>query len=72
MSKDDFRTPDDEAAAEAGRVADEAVAGKDGGPYDPDDADAAEGLTATKEQAAHYEEMIEKGAHQKGEGAPEA
>lgn len=72
MSKDDFRTKDDEAAARAGRAADEAVSGKDGGPYDADDAQAADGLTVTEEQAAAYEEMIEKGAHQKGEGAAEA
>ena len=71
MGDDDFRTKDDEAAAQAGRAADEVVTGKDGGPWDPDDAAAAEGLTATASQAKHYEEMIEKGAHQKGEGAPE-
>ena len=71
MSTEDFRTKDDEAAAEAGRAADEQVQGRDGGPYDADDAAAADGLSATPEQAEHYKEMVEKGARQKGEGNPE-
>lgn len=72
MSTEDFRTDDDRQGAEAGRAADESVEGRDGGPFDADDAAAAEGLSSTPEQAEHYEEMIEKGAHQVGEGAPEA
>jgi len=72
MSENDFRTADDREAAEAGRAADEAVKGRDGGPFNAADAEAAEGLTVSPEQAANYEEMLERGAHQKGEGAPEA
>jgi hypothetical protein len=71
MTTEDFRNDDDKAAADAGRTADEQVQGRDGGPFDADDAAAADGLTSTPEQAKHYEEMIEKGAHQKGEGNPE-
>jgi hypothetical protein len=71
MTSEDFRNDDDKAAAEAGKAADEQVKGRDGGPFDADDAAAAEGLTSTPEQASHYEEMVEKGAHQKGEGDPE-
>lgn len=71
MTTEDFRNQDDETAAEAGRSADEAVTGRDGGPYDADDAEAADGLTATPEQAKNYEDMIEKGAALKGEGAAE-
>jgi hypothetical protein len=69
MSTEDFRNEDDKTAAEAGQAVDEKVQGRDGGPFDADDAAAADGLTATPEQAKHYEEMIEKGAHQKGEGS---
>lgn len=71
MSSEDFRTADDKPAADAGQQADEKIQGRDGGPFDPDDAAAAEGLETSSEQAKHYEEMIEKGAHQKGEGNPE-
>lgn len=71
MTTEDFRNDEDKAAADAGRAGDEQVKGRDGGPFDADDAAAADGLTTTPEQASHYEEMIEKGAHQKGEGDSE-
>jgi hypothetical protein len=70
-SDKDFRTKDDKAAADAGRSADEQVTGRSDGPIDADDMEAAEGLTASPETAEAYEEMVERGAKQKGEGAPE-
>jgi hypothetical protein len=66
----DFRNPDALAEAEEGRHSDESVTGADGGPIDEDDMRAADGLTTTPEQAAAYREHIERGARQKGEGAP--
>jgi hypothetical protein len=71
MGKEDFRSRDDQEAARTARGVDESVTEKDGGPYDPDDAMAGEGLVATSAQAAHYEEMTAKGANQAGEGNPE-
>jgi len=44
------------------------VPGRDGGPQDEQDMAAAEGLTASKKTGKAYEEMLERGARQKGEG----
>jgi hypothetical protein len=45
---------------------------RDPGPVDDDDAqEAAEGLTVSAKDAAAYKESLERGAAQKGEGAPE-
>ncbi|ONH27502.1 hypothetical protein [Pseudofrankia asymbiotica] len=66
----DFRNPDALAEAEEGRRSDESVTGADGGPIDEDAMRAADGLTTTPEEDAAYREHIERGAHQRGEGAP--
>jgi hypothetical protein len=62
---DDVRDAEkvDHEAAEGG-----AVPGRDGGPEDADDMKAAEGLTASPETAKNYEEALERGANQQGEG----
>jgi hypothetical protein len=53
----------DHEAAEGGKIP-----GRDGGPTDADDMAAAEGLTASPETAKSYEEALERGANQQGEG----
>lgn len=72
MSIDPERNEGRTEPTEADHERDEQVAGADGGPVDDADMAAAEGLRARPEQAAHYREMAERGAHQAGEGAPEA
>ncbi|OHV33959.1 MULTISPECIES: hypothetical protein [Pseudofrankia] len=66
----DFRNSDAYAEAEEGRRRDESVTGADVGPIDEDAMRAADGLTTTPAEDAAYREHIERGAHQKGEGAP--
>ncbi|MBL7501404.1 hypothetical protein I6A84_36580 [Frankia sp. CNm7] len=66
----DFRNPDAFAEAEEGRRRDESVTGADGGPVDEAAMRAADGLITTEEVEAAYREHIERGARQKGEGAP--
>ncbi|ADP78527.1 hypothetical protein [Pseudofrankia inefficax] len=66
----DFRNPDALAEAKEGRRRDESVTGADGGPIDEEAMRAADGLTTTAAQDAAYREHLERGAHQKGEGAP--
>lgn len=46
----------------------EQVPGRDGGPIDEADMAAADDLTASEETARSYEEMLERGANQQGEG----
>jgi len=53
----------DHDAAEGGKIP-----GRAGGPADTDDMAAAEGLTASPETAKNYEEALERGANQQGEG----
>jgi hypothetical protein len=68
----DFRSKDAEDEARgASAKADEAVTGASSGPDDPDDEAAAEGLTVSEKDAAAYKASVERGAAQKGEGAPE-
>jgi hypothetical protein len=53
----------DHDAAEGG-----AIPGRDGGPIDEGDMAAADGLQASPEAAKNYEEALERGANQQGEG----
>jgi hypothetical protein len=64
-NNDDVRDAErvDHDAAEGG-----AVPGRDGGPIDEKDMEAADGLEASPETAKNYEEMLERGAAQEGEG----
>jgi hypothetical protein len=55
-------------ADEADRAAVSGGAGRDGGPQDSDDMAAADGLSADPEVAREYGDMLERGAHQRGEG----
>jgi hypothetical protein len=71
MSDSDFRTPDDKKTAHEDELLDEQVTGASSGPIDEDDMAAADGLTASPEVAASYEDALARGAAQKGEGAPE-
>jgi hypothetical protein len=72
MSNEDFRSADEKAEAETDRVIDERVTKASAGPVDDADAQAAaEGLTTTDSENKAYTESIERGAKQKGEGAPE-
>ena len=72
MSSEDFRTDDERKEAQQDRARDEAVTGRDAGPVDDAEGQAAaEGLKATPGEAKAYEEHIERGAAQRGEGAPE-
>jgi hypothetical protein len=59
MSTDDIR--------DLGAV-DGPIPGRDGGPQDEEAMAAAEGLTAAPETARSYQEMLERGAAQRGEG----
>jgi hypothetical protein len=54
---------EDRQAAEGGPVP-----GRDGGPINEDDMAAADGLQTPKDAADTYEDMLERGAQQKGEG----
>lgn len=71
MSEDD--THDNAEAVEEAAAADHeslsgTVPGREGGPQDRDDMQAAEGLTAPPETERAYAEMLERGKNQKGEG----
>lgn len=69
MSTSDFRSQDEQAAAETGAALDESATGRDPGPVDDAEAQgAAEGLEAPTGTAENYREMLERGAAQKGEG----
>lgn len=57
-----------EEAADADREATLTQQGRDGGPIDEDDMKAAEGLSVSPETAEHYDEMLERGRNQRGEG----
>lgn len=63
---------DRDAVDEAGSADHDAVRGdvpgRDGGPVDEDDMRAAEGLQAPPETERAYQEMLEKGRDQRGEG----
>jgi hypothetical protein len=72
MSSEDFRTEDERKEAEQDRARDEGVTKADAGPVDDTDSQAAaEGLSTTPSEDRAYTEHIERGAAQKGEGAPE-
>jgi hypothetical protein len=55
-------------AAEADHEAVVRDVGRDGGPQDPDDMSAADGLRADESVSQEYSDMLERGAHQHGEG----
>ena len=63
----DRQSVDEATAADHASVAGD-VKGRDGGPQDDADMKAAEGLEAPKKTEQAYDEMLERGAHQKGEG----
>jgi hypothetical protein len=63
----DTRAVDEAASADA-QAAQGDVKGRDGGPQDSDAMRAAEGLTASPEVAESYDDMLQRGAEQKGEG----
>ena len=72
MSSEDFRTDDERKEAKQDRALNEAVTKADAGPVDDADSQAAaEGLSTTPSEDRAYNEHIERGAAQKGEGAPE-
>jgi hypothetical protein len=72
MSSEDFRTEDERKEADQDRARDEGVTKADAGPVDDTDSHAAaEGLSTTPSEDRAYKEHIERGAAQKGEGAPE-
>ncbi len=72
MSSEDFRSEDERQEAGRGRAGDESVTGADPGPVDDADSQAAaEGLSTTPSEERAYQEHVERGAAQKGEGAPE-
>ena len=72
MTSEDFRTEDERKEAERDQALDEAASKPDPGPVDDTDSQAAaEGLTTTPSEERAYNEHIERGAAQKGEGAPE-
>jgi hypothetical protein len=62
---DDVRDAErvDHDAAEGGTIP-----GRDGGPEDADDMAVADDLEASPETAKNYEDMLERGASQQGEG----
>ena len=64
-SNDDVRDAEkiDHEAAEGGPIP-----GRDGGPEDADDMAAADNLQTSPETAKNYEEALERGAAQQGEG----
>jgi hypothetical protein len=59
---------DDAVHADEETVNETTVPGSDGGPVDEGDMADAEGLTTSPQAAKHYEDMLERGAHHKGEG----
>lgn len=61
------RTAVDEAA-DADRDAMLTQQGRDGGPIDENDMRAADGLAASPQTAESYDEMLERGRNQRGEG----
>ena len=69
MSESDFRSEDARAEAEQSAAQDESVTGRDAGPIDDESMAAAEGLEVRPGVAEHYQEMTERGANQRGEGA---
>jgi hypothetical protein len=71
MSDADFRSDADRQAARAAEELDEQVTSANSGPVDDEDMAAAEGLTTDPAVDRAYEEALERGARQKGEGAPE-
>lgn len=72
MTSEDFRTEDERKEAEQDRARDEVVTKADAGPVDDTDSQAAaKGLSTTPSEERAYNEHIERGAAQKGEGAPE-
>ena len=68
----DYHSKDAEAEARgASAKADESVTGGKADEVDPEAEKAAEGLTVSDKDAAAYQDSVERGAAQKGEGAPE-
>ena len=68
----DYHSKDAEQEAPgASAVADESVTGGKADEIDPEAEQAAEGLTVANKDAAAYQESLERGAAQHGEGAPE-
>jgi hypothetical protein len=68
----DFHSKDAESEAHgASAAADESVTQGRADEIDADDEKAAEGLTVSDKDAAAYQESLERGASQQGEGAPE-
>jgi hypothetical protein len=69
-SVSDFHSKDAEDEAHgASAKADESVTGGQADEVDPEDEQAAEGLTVADKDAAAYKASMERGAAQKGEGA---
>lgn len=64
----DDTTAVDEAADADARATQGDVPGRDGGPVDEGDMQAADGLEASPSTARAYGEMLERGKDQKGEG----
>ena len=68
----DFHSKDAESEAHgASATADESVTQGRADEIDPEAEKAAEGLTVSGRDAAVYQESLERGASQHGEGAPE-
>lgn|GEM_PF-3541686 len=67
---EDFRDENAWKEAELARSGDDRVTQADSGPDDPDAERAADGLTTTRSEVDAYQEHIERGAHQQGEGSP--
>ena len=66
-------TPQDPAGVEEAETIDQGavdgkVPGRDGGPVDEADMRAAEGLQAPEHTKRAYDEMLERGKNQRGEG----
>ena len=61
--------PSDDPFVAEGEAADEKVTGRDAGPVDDAEAQAAaEGLTVSDADAANYDEALKRGANTEGEG----
>jgi hypothetical protein len=72
-SADNPSATDPDAIDEASRHVDEdalsdPVPGRDGGPIDESDMEAADGLSVSDDVAENYEDMTERGAKTAGEG----
>jgi hypothetical protein len=68
----DFHSKAAESEAHgASASADESVTQGRADEINPDDEKAAEGLTVSEKDAAAYQESLQRGASQQGEGAPE-